>query len=199
MKMLTVAAACAALLATPAVAQESGRYIQANLGGVVGGEFDSNFMNQDADNGYLVSVAYGQSIAPKWSIEGELVYADAELEGSRIKLMGISPMSMVLDYDMTTLGLMANANYEIYRSGKNAAYVGAGVGFGEVEYKPKGSDYGSSDDTGIMWQLKAGATRELNEKTTLDIGYRYLVAPEVGSVGEAGKFHTLTVGLRRAF
>lgn len=210
-KLFLAAAAVSAFVAAPAMA-EPARYIQGNIGGVVGGAFDFKIdnggiydhANHDADGGVYASVAVGQALSPKWTIEGELVYVDADLELERtynVSRTIIAPLEMVPNkFGMTAYGVLLNANYELYRGDKYAVYVGAGAGYGKVDYDVKSYSLNdSTDDTGVMWQIKAGVTRELTANTAVDVSYRYLNGAEFGAVDQAPSFQNLTVGLRYNF
>lgn len=215
--LFLAAAALSAFAAAPAMAETPARYVQGNIGAIVGGEFEfdtqtadyTNEFRQEADSGVFTSVTFGQSIAPKWTAEAEVFYVNADMDMSGFSsdgvLVGLSadvkPMARYADkFEISTYGVMANANYEVYRAGKNSAYVGAGLGFGHVDYKVKSNyDEGSTDDNGVMWQLKAGVTRELTEKTALDVSYRYMNTPKIGEMGEPADFHALTMGIRYNF
>ena len=210
MKNIIIAAAVvSAFAAAPAMA-EPARYVQGNLGAVIGGGFDFKIGNgdardqvkQDNDRGVFASVAVGQALTPKWTLEGEVVYAHADMEMKRNGMKGgITTLDMrPTKSDATTYGALLNANYEVYHAGKNAAYVGAGAGFGSVDFGVKSYDgKQTSDDTGLMFQIKAGVTRELTAQTAVDVSYRYLRAPEFGAVDKAPDFHNVTVGLRYNF
>lgn len=216
MKMVfTAAAALGALIAAPAMAEAPSRYIQGNLGAVIDSSFDFEARNgpnagygQDFDGGVYASIAVGQAMTSKWTLEGEVIYADADIDityNSQLNLSSksgsITPKAQAPEsYSVTTYGLLLNANYEVYRAGSTSAYVGAGAGFGYTEYEEIFWQSGyATDDSGVMWQLKAGVTHDLNEQMAVDVSYRYLNAPEVSGYGDAADMQALTVGLRYSF
>ena len=215
MKMVFASvAALGVLAAAPAMAQTPARYVQGNIGAVVDNSFDldgatgghNSRYSDDADGGIYASLAVGQALTPKWTLEGEVVYAEMDVETTYIDIPAptsgsITPFSQMPEgYTVTTYGVLLNANYEVYRSGKTAAYAGAGIGFGHVEYQEK-SWYKAdiADDNGVMWQIKAGVTHDLNEKMAVDVSYRYLTAPEASGYGDAPALQALSVGLRYRF
>ncbi len=218
MKMTVLASAAAlALMASPALAQ-SGNYIQGNLGLNFAGQSDLNLVldgdsykeDLDLETGVFASAAFGHKFANKWSVEGEFVYLDTDVDVGTFEdiLSDYFEEDVKLDIGTKVYGVMANANYEFYRSANTALYAGAGIGYGKVEYKlavPDADFAGSADDNGFMWQVKAGLIYDINEKTAFDFGYRYLSAP-TGKDGIDGdslsvdtSAHVLSAGMRFNF
>lgn len=213
MKTIALAVSAAALLATPALAQESGRYVQGNLGVAFGNTelryddpTESVEGDLDLDAGVFLSAAYGQKIAPKWAVEGEIVYHENDSDEAS------EMFSLALDEDVSvsskTVGLMVNAVYEIHRTEKAAFYAGAGVGYGKVEYDfylPEYEEGFTGDDDGFMWQLKAGVTYDVSPSTAVDFGYRFMVSPtakgseEGVTLSAENQSHAVTAGIRYNF
>ena len=213
-KIVFAAAAASVLAATPALAMAEApvRYVQANLGAAVDGQHEVSAQRlkksgiglyeqvSDAegniDSGAILSVLVGQKVKDKWAVEGEIIYAKTDSTMDRGYVAA----------DATAFGVMANVSYEALRRDSYGVYVGAGVGYGRVENEMAFAfDNGkaSDDDSGVMWQLKAGVTYDLSPRTALDFGYRYLVLPESPSamIGDAfdAEIHALTAGVRYTF
>lgn len=109
-----------------------------------------------------------------------------------------------------TYGGFANIKYEYVNESPLFPYVGAGLGYGETEYRVF-RDTGRSD--GLLWQLKAGVAVPVSDKMTVDLGYRFVRSPDCeasarvtyeGQLYDA-KFkaatgvHALSTGARLAF
>lgn len=221
MKLLICASAAAlALVASPAMAQQSGNYFQANLGLNFAGQTDFKMVldgddslqdDLNLDPGAFGSIAFGHKAGGKWAIEGELVYLDTDVDMGAVEdiLEVITEERINVDLGTKTYGVLLNANYEITRSDKTSVYVGGGVGYGKVEYElavPSEGVSGKADDTGVIWQLKAGVTYDVSPTSALDFGYRYLATPkgkesfdQNNSLSAQTGAHVLTAGLRFSF
>lgn len=218
--VLVASSVFALLLATPSLAQESGNYIQGNLGAVLRGksDLDVTFYGDDSgkgdldlDLGMFVSGTFGHKLSSKWAVEGEVVYSSTDVDAGELEdvLEYLADERVNLDVKAKTYGVLVNANYEFVRSAKVGMYAGAGVGFGRIEYKltvPSEDLAGSAKDNGFMWQLKAGLTYDFTPSTTLDLGYRYLASPRgKGGVDDEltlsvdTSSHILSAGVRYSF
>lgn len=80
-----------------------------------------------------------------------------------------------------TTFLMANVYYDFNQYGALTPYVGAGVGAGfvNVEYAPSGVGIVDDDDIVLAYQLVAGASYEINDRTALFAQYRYRATADV--------------------
>jgi len=68
------------------------------------------------------------------------------------------------------LSIMANAWYEFENDSRWTPFVGAGVGWADVELT---SEFGSTSDSGMAFQLGVGIDFELSGITDLVLEYRY--------------------------
>jgi opacity protein-like surface antigen len=206
-------ALAAALCATPALAQgvadQPSTYVQVNLGSGLGGNADVSVAagagsasgGIDLKAGLFGSAAVGYSMANGLAAEAEVLYADND--GDTDNDGGVKSSTR-------TWGVMANVMYAIAPVGPFVPYIGAGVGYGRVTIK---LDDVKDDDSGLMWQLRAGVSGAIDPQTKWDLGYRYLRVPDYkvsgsatldgttynGSVKVETDVHVLSVGLRRKF
>lgn len=97
---------------------------------------------------------------------------------------------------------MINGYYDIDTGSKLTPYVGAGIGYAKIKGKLSvlGESY-SEDDNNFAWQVGAGVGYALNDKVSLDAGYRYV---DYGDFTKEGlkwesSAHELYVGARYAF
>ena len=195
MKTLLFAAAAAAVTfaALPAAAQEL--YAQGNLGFSAAGTADvdasldgfSASGDVDLENGWLASAALGSGFRGV-RVEAEVIYSSNDVDEEGFD-----------DVSVEHLGLLANVLYDFPVAGSFRPYIGAGVGLGNTTV-----DFGDddADDTGLAWQLRAGATFGSSETMTWDIGYRYLnladfeLSEEGASIEAEAAVHAITVGVR---
>lgn len=207
MKMsLVLAAAAAAALATPALAQDaSGNYVQINLGANVSGQVDleatlpPDTFSTDADleTGIFASLVGGVSAGGGFAIEGEVMHFGSDIDTAEADAV----LGYPLDASVSSTAVMINGVYT-FSAGSFSPYVGAGAGWGVSEYEFDGA---SDDDGGIAWQIKAGVTFPMSDTMTWDLGYRYLAVPsyeksEGGvSIDADGTAHVVTLGARFAF
>lgn len=81
--------------------------------------------------------------------------------------------------DVTAFSIMANAWYEFDMDGSISPFVGAGIGWADVEYDVGDPADVSGSDSGIAWQVGAGISFDMSEKTALRIEYRYMEVPDL--------------------
>jgi opacity protein-like surface antigen len=191
--LFAAAAAMAAFAALPAAAQEL--YAQGNLGVSLAGTADveSDFEGLtgsgdiDLENGWLASAALGSGFRGV-RVEAEVIYSNNDVDEDGFD-----------DVSVEHLGLLANVLYDFPVTGAFRPYVGAGAGVGNTTVELDGDD---ADDTGLAWQLRAGATLGSEEGVMWDIGYRYLnladfeVSEEDASLEAEAAIHAITVGVR---
>lgn len=204
-KTLVLAAAAAAMLATPALAQD-GSYAQVNLGGVVAGTVDADFDitsvgsaagEADLEVGLFASAAAGVRTSNGFAYEAEVLYFNTDIDTGELD----AALGEDLNASVNSYAVMANVLYN-FEAGSFSPYVGAGIGYGKTEFEMLD---GSEDDAGLAYQLRAGVTVPMSDSITWDIGYRYLMAPtfEVSnadaSIEADTSAHIVSVGARFAF
>lgn len=207
MKFLSSAAVAALVVMAASAAQAETVYGQVNVGGVVKGQTDidvnivglgSGSGEAELEAGFLTSGLLGKTFDNGFSVEGEAIYAQSDLNSDELSAVVGAPT----DASTSTVALMLNGKYEMATEGKFAPYVGAGLGFGKAKYTVDGD---SDSDTGLVWQVKAGVALKQSDTVTWDLGYRYLRAPELtvedagDSISVQSSMHALTLGLRVGF
>ncbi len=114
------------------------------------------------------------------------------------------------DISLSTMSYMINGYYDFYNQSSLTPYVGLGLGLAKVKYEnewwedsPMGIFSGKwkASKTKMVWNVAAGLSYKINEKTNLDLGYRYV---DYGSFSKEGsKFETkaneFSLGVRFAF
>jgi opacity protein-like surface antigen len=107
------------------------------------------------------------------------------------------------------LGRMTNASSDSFLN-KLTPFVGAGAGYAQVELRKMGISASGvilkDTDEQFAYQLSAGLGFSLFERTTAEIGYRYMSVPDLKFVARDGtstktdlNANILTIGMRRQF
>jgi opacity protein-like surface antigen len=153
----------------------------------------------DGDTGFIVGGAVGMNLnqfLQGLRVEAEVAYRLQNVGGpwgTTTFVLGSS--SGNLDYDQSTLSVMANVWYDFQVAGLKP-YVGGGIGWARHELDGHYNTTGGSsatvlnfDDSGFAWQLGAGLNFDISPNMALGIGYRYFQGPDVTVVAP---FNTLT-------
>ena len=225
-KGVLLATTALALLAGPQTAQAGELYIS-----VFGGAnflVDSSGPTDDtggvgvwstnADTGFLIGAAVGTHL-DKWvkglRVELEASYRRNDLKGNWQEISSGGDYSGgVVDGNMSTFAIMANAWYDIDIGNKVRPYVGGGVGWGRVHGdvafikltnsgSPSTSVHSTTvrEQNGFAWQLGAGFHYEVAPDVDVGVGYRYFNGPNINRVfeGESGNIdnnnHSVMVDL----
>jgi opacity protein-like surface antigen len=83
--------------------------------------------------------------------------------------------------DLTTLSLLVNAYYDFNRDGNFEPYLGAGIGFSDVDitFNPSGVGIVDDGDTVFAYQAKLGATLQFNDQWEGYAEYAWRMAEDV--------------------
>jgi opacity protein-like surface antigen len=191
----------------------------------------------DATTGVFVTDAVtGVNIGNTWLIEGGIgcgsgargirgefvlgYHGKRDIDGTPGPWFGAPPAADPLHTSVRTTTLMFNGYYDLARFDRITPYVGAGVGFA---YNKTGGVFFTGNPAlvnviegesrwSLAWSLMAGLGIHISERTTLDLGYRYLDMGKaesgvIDSLGFANPrvridelaAHEFKVGLRFAF
>ncbi len=194
-KLTLLASTTLALLALSAPANAAGNGWYVNLSGGANWLSDEGFFNStvatdtltfspDSDAGWLISGAVGLSLnnmVQGLRVEAEVAYRQNQVNGVWTSSAVVQD-SGLLDYDHSTLSVMANVWYD-FDLGNVRPYIGGGVGWAETELD--GTFIGGTipainhSDDGFAWQLGAGVNFDISPNVQLGVGYRYFEGPEV--------------------
>ena len=140
--------------------------------------------------------------------EIELGYLESEVEAERG--IGVNAVGGAALGDTSALVGLASLYYDFMPTVTLQPFVGAGIGFGHVNY----DNYGraatgvllSDSDTGFAWHITAGLSHQLTEQTSLEFGYRYLNIIGLDMIARDGtasdgelSAHLIFAGLRYQF
>jgi opacity protein-like surface antigen len=141
-----------------------------------------------ADTGFIVGGAIGASLGQYMKglrVEAEVAYRQNEVGGLWTSSTGAGN----LDYDHSSLSVMANVWYDIPLGGGFSPYVGGGIGWADAEADGRYNvttlgvttttvPFSFSDD-GFAWQLGIGLNYQAAPNIQVGIGYRYFEGPEI--------------------
>lgn len=158
-----------------------------------------------------LNVALGTKVNENMRVEFEIAYRDEDsVNESYVYETGGFLYGGQDDISLSTMSYMINGYYDFYNQSSLTPYVGLGLGLAEVKYEnewwedsPMGilSGKWKASKTKMVWNVAAGLSYKINEKTNLDLGYRYV---DYGSFSkEESKFETkaneFSLGVRFAF
>lgn len=154
-------------------------------------------LSSDLDDGFGVGVAYGRWFDPRrhWRGEVELSYRENDVDD----VAGIGS-----DGELNALTGMVNGYYDFTPNARFSPYVGAGVGFADVEADRvalPGSVEIDDDDSVFAYQAMVGANYELTSSVDFFGELRYLGADDPELNGRESEYETFTglAGLRYRF
>jgi len=189
-KTFCVLVATAAVFSAPAACAESwyaGAYGGTNY--THDGTVNAAGTKATYDIGLALGGYVGFFVQKNVRLEAELSYRT----NARDKLGGVGVGGSV-----DTMALMANALFDFKIESRVEPYVGAGIGFADV-------DYSVVDDTVLALQMIAGAGIDVAPKTKLTIDYRLFLTENLEAGGGLGLGDieyvnsAVLVGIRRAF
>lgn len=199
--LLATSAIAALAIATPADAAGSSWYLSLSGGGnwindndftttgvAVGTLQDTFLFNSESETGYVIGGAVGlslNSVMQGLRVEAEVAYRQNQVDGiwasDTVVTDPTGNDSGVLDFDHSTLAVMANVWYD-FDVGGVKPYIGGGIGWAETDVD--GTFIGGTvpafnvGDNGFAWQAGAGVNFQVAPSVQLGVGYRYFAGPE---------------------
>jgi opacity protein-like surface antigen len=94
---------------------------------------------------------------------------------------------------------MGNAYYDFSTEGSFSPFIGAGLGFANIEADL--DDFDSEDDTVFAYQFILGGSLTASEQLSVDLQYRYFATddPEFDDLDAEYSTHNVMIGLRHSF
>ena len=144
----------------------------------------SETSNEGADNnydaefqpGFLLGGAIGTKLDNGFRIEGEITYTDATLKQVSGTAAGTSYNTEVVGGDMSTISFMGNAAYDFPNNSRLTPFLMGGVGIAGLflnEFKATETAIADDMDWVFALQLGGGVTFALDDRTKIELGYRY--------------------------
>lgn len=160
------------------------------------------------DAGFAMTAAFGFADESGFRGEIEIGYRQNDIDeatGTYAEYDPTGNLAYVEDYvdtfgvDVMTSSLMFNGYYDFMPSEAVSPFIGAGIGFANVE---SDLDYYGSDDDGVFaYQFAAGVGLALNPNMKVDVQYRYFATEDPDIYGLEYEYvtHNVLVGLRTSF
>lgn len=205
MKTLSIVLLAMALvvggIASPALA---GPYFSVNAGAVWVNDSDldidflGNIGELSYDTGYGVNAAFGNAYGSGVRSELEVAYRTNDVD--EISISGLGSGSV--DGEVSSWGLMVNVYYDFDTGSAVKPFVGAGIGFANVDLELEGE---SDDDNVFAYQVMAGFGFAVSKAVTLDLQYRFFATDDpsykIEGVGVDSEYltHNVMAGLRFNF
>lgn len=156
-------------------------YAKGNLGLVMVRESSSLGGNNDYDAefspGFQLSGAIGGKLDNGLRIEGELLYENTALKQISGMAAGKSYNTENVSGDINFMAFMGNILYDIPMNSKLTPYVMGGVGFAGIQldhFRPTNTVVANDLDYVFASQFGAGVTFDLDSRTKIELGYRFL-------------------------
>ncbi len=181
-----------ALLAIPAIAAAApprpGAYVSGFLGANIARDsditaYDFNGTQQiddrvEFDPGLYLGGTGGYDFG-MIRVEGEISYKHAEMKTITDNFVVPPDHFSSVDGSLGVLAFMANAYFDLHNDSPVTPYWGGGIGFANLHLSDtratgvSGRLYNEDDATAFAYQAGLGLEIALNQRVSLDVGYRY--------------------------
>ena len=201
-KVLLILLSFAVFIGFSASTAFAGVYLSGNMGSVFLDDANidggSNSGELAFDSGIVTTFAVGTIISSAWRVEGEFGYRKNDLD--KMDFDSNNNFSWEDGGDVTALSMMGNGYYDFNNRSRFSPFVGAGLGFANVEYDLDSMDH-KDDDNVVAYQLILGVGFAATEKFSVDLQYRYFATADPEIDGNDVEYHTHNVmlGLRYSF
>ncbi|MCP1199854.1 outer membrane protein [Notoacmeibacter sp. MSK16QG-6] len=163
-------------------------------------EFDATTgdVDLDLDTGFVVGATAGYRFG---RVRGELEVSYQRFDADDIS---VGPVDADVDGDVNAVYILGNAWVDLFAYRGVGVYAGGGVGaaYIDVDFDVPGFGVGTDDsDWTVAGQLGAGLTYDVNERVSIDLGYRFKATGDVdfvdsdGDTAENGNLYTHNVQL----
>lgn len=146
-------------------------------------------------NGVGLTGAIGGTLGDSGRVELEMSYRANKLDQITIDGIGTGDVAGKI----TTKALMGNI-YHDFAAGENfSPFIGAGLGFANVEGNING--LASADDTVFAYQLALGGSFGSGESVNIDLQYRFFgtADPDLDGLEAEHNSHNFMIGIRQSF
>lgn len=152
----------------------------------------------EIDNTINFAVAVGRQI--KEHVRGELELSHRKADLDTLNVNGVGSAS--IGGDVTTTAALINGYYDFMPDNKFSPYLSGGIGLARHDGEASGGGVTvSDDDTVFAYQVGAGASYDIDNRTALFGGYRYFGSsdPEFDTLEAEYDAHEVRVGVRYSF
>ncbi len=205
-RLAVLASLSSTLVATPALAQESGVYLAGELGALLSSETDQTYtpgatvgstgsVSTDHDLGFTGSAALGYRFgAFRVELEAGLQSADVDKVTSNFGSgVTLAAGSQDADGEISARTLMANATFDVASLSDFTFFVGGGAGVADLKVSGLVTATGSNpvlddkDDRRFAWQGILGVRKPLTSNIDVHVRYRYFSMDDAEMVGFSGR------------
>jgi len=133
--------------------------------------------DQEWDPGFILSSAIGTKLEDGFRVEGELIYANSSLKQISGSWNGSNYNTERVQGDISTVALMGNVLYDFPSNSRLIPYGMAGLGMTLISLNDLvASNMAMANDMDVVAALQVGAgfTFDLDRRTKIELGYRYL-------------------------
>ncbi len=135
--------------------------------------------------GFGLNAGLGVDMQNRFRLEGEMIYTTNSLQKISGTAAGNSAITQAVGGDTSTLAFMANAAYDFPNQTRLTPYLMGGFGIAGVflnEWEADNNAIADDTDWVLAFQAGAGIGYELDDRTDLELSYRYFEtqAPEFG-------------------
>lgn len=159
--------------------------------------------SMEFDAGVAVIAAVGYKMQ-QMRFEGEIGYQVNDFDQQ-----SAFGMNLDLSGDQAVLSFLANVYYDIPTGSRFTPFLSAGIGFAMVDINDlrlsdmdSGPPY-NDDDTVLAGQVGAGVSYAVNDRTDVELKYRYFMADDLefsdGSTLDGPSSHNIYLGMRYTF
>jgi opacity protein-like surface antigen len=134
-------------------------------------DYDSEF-----SPGFLISGAIGTTLDNGFRVEGEFFYANSTLKQVSGNALGTIYNTEEVSGDISTIAFMGNLIYDFPNNSRLVPYAMGGVGFAGLfinDFKAGNTSIADDMDWVFALQLGTGVSFALDNRTKIEIGYRY--------------------------
>lgn len=190
MKKMALVLSCCSLALSATTVSATGVYVSGQLGFSllptltdeytwVGGSWTDNL---STDTGLALGGAIGYAF-DSFRAEAEAGFQQNDLDTSDwaandVTWGSASGSDSFIDGDISSTSFFANGYYDIKNSSAFTPFIGAGIGYANVEINDYQTDIDdtpfSIDDSAFAYQFMLGASYAFNKNFSLDLSYRYV-------------------------
>jgi opacity protein-like surface antigen len=171
-------------------------YVSGNVGAVwlEDTDIEDDFSDVSFDTGFGITAAIGNAYENGLRGEVEFGYRTSDMDEFDSDFGSGS-----INGDVSTFSLMLNAFYDFMPKETICPFIGAGIGYANVEGDI--DELGSEDDDVFAYQVAAGVAFAINPQTKIDVQYRYFDTDDSGFDDLEAEYgtHNAMLGVRYSF
>ena len=174
--------------------QPQSMYLSGNIGFGIRPDADISISTRPFENdpAFVINGAIGMEVTPMIRIEGEIgAHFNTADQGGTGN-----------DWTFRTLSFMGNGYFDFPTQSPLRPYVGAGLGFANIELEVESGGFTATEDDWVTAvQLMAGLGYDISPRASLNFGYRYFTTSDPDYIGFSTEYssHDFLFGARFRF